>query len=150
MSYCTPLDLVPLLPEVELLQLTDDSMDRSGTMASPAVLAVLAEAIDQAGREIDAYVSSAGKAVPLDPAPPLVANLAAKLAVYNLFTRRGQKSEIWEAEAARCRRLLERIADGKLRLGAPAAGESAAAEPAAGISVAAPSRQFGPATWEKF
>lgn len=150
MSYCIPQDLVPLLPERELLQLADDSPDRSGTLESPAVLAVLAEAIDQAGREIDAHVSAAGMAVPLAPVPPLVANIAAKLAVANLLTRADQKSDVWDAEAARSRRLLERIADGKLRLGAPAADESAAAEPAVGISVSAPSRQFGTDTWEKF
>ena len=150
MSYCTAQDLVPLLPERELLQLADDSPDYSGTLESPAVLAVRAEAVDQAGREIDAHVSVAGLAVPLDPVPPLVANIAAKLAVANLFIRRGQKNDVWEAEAARCRRLLERIADGKLQLGAPAEDQAAPADSGAGISVAAPAQQFGPATWGKF
>lgn len=152
MGYATPLDLVPLLPERELLQLADDSPDRSGTLESPAVQAVLAEAVDQASREIDAYVSASpkGPAVPLDPVPPLVANIAAKLAVCTLFTRAGQRSDIWEAEGERLRRLLEHIAAGKLNLGAPAEDQAAPAEPASGITVAAPARQFGPGTWEKF
>ena len=152
MGYCTPQDLVPLMPEAELLQLADDSADRSGTLESPAVLAVLAEAIDQACREIDAFVSTApsGPAVPLDPVPPLAANLAARGAVYNLLLRRRVKIEAWETDHDRCMRLLESIAKGGVKLGAPAAGEQAPADPQGGVEVAAPARRFDSATWRRF
>ncbi|AGW12838.1 DUF1320 domain-containing protein [Megalodesulfovibrio gigas] len=126
--YCTVPDVLALLPEAEVLQLADDAL--TGDLAAPEVQAVLAEAIEQAGREIDAFVQAV-RPVPLTPVPGLIANLAAKLAGHNLWLRRPgvTEPEAWKDETARCRRLLEHIALGKLALGAPA-GADPATEPA--------------------
>lgn len=115
--YATVDDLLKLLPESQALGLADD--DLSGSLADPAVATVLAEAIEQADREIDAYVGAV-RPVPLDPVPALVANISAKLAVHNLYLRRQglDEPDVWQRETARCLRLLEQVATGKIALGA--------------------------------
>lgn len=150
MGYSTAADLKKLLPEAELLQLADDTGQASG-LDDPVVAAVLAEAIDQADREIDAYVAAA-QTVPLDPVPPLIANLSVKIAVHVLFLRRSHmdEPEQWADEYKRCLKLLEKIAEGKLLLGAPEQGECADPDTTGGIAVTTPDKMFGPDTWEKF
>ncbi|GAB7082290.1 phage protein Gp36 family protein [Megalodesulfovibrio paquesii] len=132
--YCTVPDVLALLPEAEVLQLADDAL--TGDLESPAVQAVLTESIEQAGREIDAFVQAI-RPVPLDPVPGLIANIAAKLAGHHLWLRRPgvAEPEAWTNETARCRRLLEHIALGKLALGAES-GAAPGAEPATDSSPA--------------
>lgn len=115
--YATAQDLLKLIPEDEILQLADDT--GAGSILAPEVAAVLAEAIDQAGREIDAHVGVV-RPVPLSPVPALIANISAKLAVHNLYLRRANREEpdAWQRETSRCLRLLEAIATGKVALGA--------------------------------
>lgn len=122
--YSTVRDLLRLLPEYEVLQLADDR--NTGKIICRGVQAVLKEAIDQADREIDSYVGVV-RSVPLDPVPALVTNISSKLAVHHLYLRRPgvDEPEPWQRETARCMRLLEHIATGKLALGAED-GESAA------------------------
>jgi len=126
--YCTVPEVLALLPEAEVLQLADDAL--TGDLESPAVQAVLTECIEQAGREIDAFVQAV-RPVPLTPVPGLIANIAAKLAAHNLWLRRPgvNEPEPWQRESARCRRLLEQIALGRLALGAPS-GAAPGTEPA--------------------
>lgn len=115
--YSTVDQILKLLPEYEVLQLADD--DGAGLIDDPAVTAVLAEVIEQADREIDAYVGTV-KRVPLSPVPALVENLSTKLAIHHLYLRRPgvEEPETWQRETARCMRLLEAIATGKMALGA--------------------------------
>lgn len=115
--YSTVEALLRLLPEAEILQLADD--DRIGVLADPAVTAVLAEMIDQADREIDAYVGVV-ESVPMDPPPALLVNISTKLAVHNLYLRRAgiDEPETWQRETSRCMRMLEMISTGKIALGA--------------------------------
>jgi phage gp36-like protein len=132
--YCNPEDLAKQLPERELLQLADDEGTADGL---GAVEDVLVEAIDQADREIDAYAGQA-RSVPLDPVPGLVANLSCRIAIYRLFARRSTVPEAWQRDYDRCQRLLERIAEGKLKLGAE---EGKTAAPETGVKYAsAPKR----------
>lgn len=111
--YSTPDELKLLLSEKELVQLASDG--RVGLWSDPAVQAVLSEAIDQADSEIDGYLSLVVE-LPLNLPPRLVGNLSAKIAVYNLLRRRPTVPDHWESEYKRCRDLLLRIADGKLKL----------------------------------
>lgn len=111
--YSTPDELKLLLSEKELVQLAGDS--RVCHWSDPAVQAVLSEAIDQADSEIDGYLSLVVE-LPLNLPPRLVGNLSAKIAVYNLLRRRPTVPDHWQSEYQRCRDLLLRIAEGKLKL----------------------------------
>lgn len=126
--YSTVAAILKLLPEYEVLQLADD--DAAGLVTDQVVNAVIEEAIEQADREIDAYVGTVRR-VPLSPVPALVENLSTKLAIHHLYLRRPgvEEPETWQRETARCMRLLEAIATGKMALG-PEPGESA--EPSQG------------------
>lgn len=111
--YSTPDELKLLLSEKELVQLASDG--RVGLWSDQAVQAVLGEAIDQADSEIDGYLSLVVE-LPLVLPPRLVGNLSAKIAVYNLLRRRPTVPDHWQSEYQRCRDLLLRIAEGKLKL----------------------------------
>lgn len=115
--YTTVPAVLKLLPEYAVLELADDNS--AGDIADADVVSVLEEAIEQADREIDAYAGTV-RAVPLDPVPALIENISAKLAVHNLWLRRPgvEEPENWQRETARCLRLLEQIATGKIALGA--------------------------------
>lgn len=112
MAYCTSTDMAKLLPNSMLINLSNDT-----TGATTVNETNMAEAIDQADREIDSYVNLAGYTVPMDPVPPLIANLSAKMAIWNLHLRKYFNSEIWSETYKQCLKLLERIAEGKLSLG---------------------------------
>jgi len=115
MSYCTVDDLRLLLPEDELIQLSDD--DGIGVLDE----SVVDRAIEEASREVDAYVGLV-RTVPIPDAevPGLVRDLTARLAIYHLFRRRAlrldQIPEVWQEERRQALRTLERIARGQLRL----------------------------------
>jgi phage gp36-like protein len=128
--YSTVSAIVKLLPEYEILKLADD--ESAGVLTDPAVTAVLEEAIEQADREIDAYVGTV-KTVPLTSVPALIENLSTKLAIHNLYLRRPgvDEPETWQRETARCMRLLEAVATGKMALGAES-GETS--EPSQGTA----------------
>ncbi|NPA76756.1 MAG: DUF1320 domain-containing protein [Candidatus Diapherotrites archaeon] len=115
MSYCTVDDLRLLLPEDELIELSDDSgvgeLDES----------VVARAIEEAAREVDAYVGLVRTVpIPEDEVPGLVRDITARLAIFHLFRRRAlrleQIPEVWQKEREQALRTLERIARGQLKL----------------------------------
>ncbi len=116
--YSSIADLKKLMPEAQLMELADDGVD------SPSPQEVMNEAIEQADREIDGYLNAV-LPVPMDPVPPLVANISAKIAVWNLYRRRTHLDPgSWGEEYPRQLRLLEKIAEGKISLGVTGAGES--------------------------
>lgn len=134
--YSTTADIERLLAPDVIRQLTDDGPN--GRSADE----IIAEAIDQADREIDSYVGVV-RQVPLDPAPGLVANLSAKIAAYNLLRRRPHlEAGEWGDEYKRCLRLLERVAAGQISLGAVSADEPAPAMEPAGAAVVTPPAIF--------
>lgn len=114
MAYSTVDDIVKLIPESTLVELTDDGATGSVDEA------VAAEAISQADAEIDSYCGGR-YGVPLSPAPELVRKLSADIAIYHLYSRR--VAQMPEARRDRYRdavRLLESIARGTVTLGAAA------------------------------
>lgn len=112
MSYSLLADLEKLLPSNMLITLSNDVAGATAVNATN-----IAEAIDQADREIDAYLSMANITVPCDPVPPIVANLSTKMAIWNLHLRKYFESKIWRDTYTDCQKLLEKIAEGKLTLG---------------------------------
>ena len=116
MAYSTAEDIRKLIPESDLIQLTDD--DGVGVVDED----VLTEAIDAADREIDAYLG-ARYTVPLDPVPELIRNLSAQMAIWHLYGRRNILSEVWESCYKNAVRLLDLLRRGEVVIGA-AAGET--------------------------
>lgn len=161
MPYSQISDLTSLLPVREILQLADDvggleesDLDAAAaggealTPAQAALRKVLLDAIEAADREIDGYAGLV-RAVPMAAPPRIVRNMSARLAICNLFARRPHlEPGTWKDAAAGIRRTLEKIADGRLSLGA-APGETAQPE-AGAVEIVAPSRIFGPGAWEKW
>jgi len=117
MAYCVLTDLAKLLPNTMLVNLSNDT---AGSLVVNQDN--IDEAIDQADREIDAYLLIANYSVPMDPVPPLVTNLSTKIAIWNLHLRKYFDSAIWRETYKDCQKLLERIAEGKLTLGQLEAG----------------------------
>jgi phage gp36-like protein len=80
MGYCTQNDLLTMISQEELAELTSDS----GDLPDPFVVE---EAIALATGEIDAYLGSR-YALPLMPTPPRLKALAVDMAIYHLYSRR--------------------------------------------------------------
>lgn len=80
MAYSVLEDLLKMIPEEELAQITTES----GDDPDPAIVA---EAISQADAEIDSYLGKRYQ-VPLSPVPPRVKALSVDLAIYHLYSRR--------------------------------------------------------------
>ena len=80
MAYCTQSDLLALIPIKELAELTADSGDTPDSQ-------VVAEAIERADAEIDAYLGLR-HTLPLVPLPDQVKGLSMDMALYHLYSRR--------------------------------------------------------------
>ncbi len=112
MPYSTLDEIVKLLPEATLIELTDDT--GAGTVDG----AVVAEAIAQADAEIDSYCGGR-YGVPLSPVPEIAKKLSADIALYHLYSRRvAQMPEARKDRYKDAVRLLEGIAKGAVTLGA--------------------------------
>lgn len=113
MPYSTIEDIKKMLPEAELLRLTDD--EDAGAINTARV----DEAIAQADAEIDAYVG-ARYSVPLAGAPEFIRKASVDLAIYNLHSRTALAlPEVRRERYTNTVRLLEGISSGKVTLGMP-------------------------------
>jgi len=119
MGYCDQTDIEKYLDDQALLDLADD--DGDGTPDT----GVIEEAIESAGAEIDAYLSTQ-YSTPLLTVPAIVRRLAAKLAAHFLFMRRTEVevSGKWENEIKETRRMLEKLSRGEMQLGTGAPQQS--------------------------
>lgn len=119
MAYCSQSDLLTMISQEELAELTAET----GDLPDPLVVN---EAIARADAEIDAYLGSR-YSVPLSPTPPRIKALAVDMAIYHLYSRRSVappvRREKYEAAIA----FLKEVAAGTLALAesAGAAGEVA-------------------------
>ncbi|MFH1028488.1 MAG: DUF1320 domain-containing protein [Pseudomonadota bacterium] len=133
MAYSTLDDLKKNIPEAVIIQLTDDA----GT--GEIVQDKIDEAITSADGEIDGYLATR-YTVPLDPIPALISKFSADIAIYNLYSRVAET--IPDTRSDRYKnaiRTLEKISEGKIRLG----GETEPpAKAQASASFVAPERLF--------
>lgn len=122
MAYCTLADIEKLLPEAQLIRLTDD--ESLGAVNTDRVQ----EAIDAAAEETDAWIG-ARVALPLSKSVPVLTRLNVDIAIYHLYSRYAEKMP--ETRSTRYKdaiKVLEKIADGAISLGVqgppdpPAAG----------------------------
>lgn len=145
MAYCVKADIIKLLPEAQLIRLTDDE----GTGAVND--ARLQEAIESAAEEIDSYLGSRYE-LPLTKTVPVLGKLSVDMAIFNLYSR--VKETIPETRQKRydnAIRFLEKVAEGKMSLGvqpAPDAPESGQAEGQSKVSVR--TKVFDETTMDKY
>jgi len=114
MAYCTQSDIQKRIPETVLIELTDDAGD--GEVDTDNV----GRAIADADEEIDTYVSMQ-YSLPFDATPALIRKMSVDLSICNLYARRAHL-DVPESQKERCGadlKLLERIAEGKLKLDVP-------------------------------
>ena len=124
-SYLTPEDLIAKIPAADRDAACDDDGDGVADMD------MLQAVIDQACDEVDTFYSIRGVATPLTVADnPLAKQAAIYLAVETLYTRRGEPAERspHATITGQMRKLLEKVAEGKLTVGPPSG--TAAATPA--------------------
>lgn len=114
MAYCTEGDISKRLPETILIELTDDDG------VDVVNLDVVDAAIADADEEVDAFLSM-HYTLPFDTTPALVKRMSADLAVCNLYARRDhiELPKQWADRCGATRRMLEKMASGKLRLDVP-------------------------------
>lgn len=112
MSYATLTDIRKQIFEDELIRLTDE--DRTNTVDEVKVT----NAIETADVEIDAYLGEK-YTLPMADAPPILTKLSVDLAIRNLYLLApGGIPEDRDTQAKNCVRMLEKIANGSLTLGA--------------------------------
>jgi phage gp36-like protein len=116
-SYSAIDDLMKLIPEEILIQLTDD--ENTGAPVTGRV----EQAIEQADSEIDSYCA-AKYMVPFDPVPEIVKKYSVDIAIYNLYSRRVEDLPATRTERYRnAVRQLEGIATGTVSIGTGPAAE---------------------------
>jgi len=104
MAYCSQDDLLTMIPAAELAELTTESGDTPDA-------AVVAEAIDKAASEIDAYLALRYD-LPLAATPPQVKNLAVDLALYHLYSRRSVAPAVRQKKYEAAVAFLKEVAAG--------------------------------------
>jgi len=133
MAYSTIDDIRKQLPEATIIQLTDDEKLNPATIDPEdedcvKIISRIDEAVAAADGTIDAYCQSR-YVIPLSPVPPKIRQISVDIAVYNLYSRKTlSMPEIRTERNKESLRFLEKVADGKIRLGAssplPADSES--------------------------
>jgi phage gp36-like protein len=115
MAYITVDDLKKNIPEAELIQLTDD--EKAGSLTA-AALARIAEAIEAAGADIEAY-SGTRYGTPLQTSEK-VKDLACDLAIWRLEKRRRKIREDTQTAYDASLAFLKDVAAGRAKLDQPA------------------------------
>ena len=143
MRYCTHQDIGKAIPELTLVQLSND--DSTAELPNESVIE---DGVRQAEELVDGYLR--GRYVlPLDPVPTVLRDAVVYLARHWLYQRRpeGDLPDAVKDSRKDTIKLLESIRDGVVTLGMPS-GE-AAPEPGE-IKVRARRQQFGDETWRRY
>ncbi len=105
MPYCTQADLLKMIPEKELAELTAESGDTPDDE-------VVAEAIAKADGEIDSYAGVRYQ-VPLLPVTSQVKALSVDLAIYHLYSRRSVVPAVRRQRFEAALAFLRAVAEGQ-------------------------------------
>ena len=133
--YAAMGDLLHLISEAELIQLTDD--DGFGVVD---VLLVEA-ALTRADQKIDSYLGNLTEQLPLNPVPPMITQVSAKLGLFELYLRRqAELPDSWVGERKSLLQYLSDLAAGKTKLVGLA--ESVQQAPAGALAAKAPTDSY--------
>ena len=113
--YASQADLLKITTEAELERYV---CERGEALTDDAPQARITEALDAADREIDAMIG-VKVAVPVDPVPEILTDMAARIAAWNIALRLPMTAEDsgWKIGYDRAQKLLKAIAEGKATLG---------------------------------
>ena len=118
MAYCTQAQILERIDEEPLIQLTDEA--GAGEIDDDKVTAAIADA----DATIDAYCQGR-YTLPLSPAPPKITQISVDIAIYNLYSHSDlDMPEIRKERNKEALRFLEKIAEGKIFLGADTPAQS--------------------------
>lgn len=128
--YCTEQDVRDLLKPDLQAQLLQGEQVATPEAAQQRLTQLILQAIDDAGAEIDGYLSKRYP-VPLTPAPVAIAKNAKDIAAYNLVSRVGvgkenDRESIYRERYRNAIRFLEMIAKGTVELGISSPAKQAA------------------------
>lgn len=111
MAYSTQSDILDQIDERELIQVTDPEGEAVNDD-------IVTRAIEDADATISAYCQGR-YTVPLDPVPGKIRQVSVDIAIYNLYSRRGDTApEIRQERHKEAIRFLEKVSEGKITLGA--------------------------------
>jgi phage gp36-like protein len=105
MAYCTEDDLLKMIPQAELVDLTVDSGDVPDNL-------IIAEVISKADAEIDSYLGIKYM-VPVSPTPDQVKALSVDLAIYHLYSRRNLVPPVRQQKYKDAVAFLKQVAAGQ-------------------------------------
>jgi phage gp36-like protein len=105
MAYCTEDDLLKMIPQSELAELTAESGEVPDSL-------ILNEAISKAEAEIDSYLG-VKYVVPLAAPPARVKGLAVDLAIYHLYSRRSVVPPVRQQNYEEAVAFLKQVAAGQ-------------------------------------
>ncbi|MEJ2671222.1 MAG: DUF1320 domain-containing protein [Deltaproteobacteria bacterium] len=120
MAYCSEDDLLKMIPEAELVDLTVESGDVPDSL-------IIADAINKAEAEIDSYLG-VRYMVPVSPVPDQVKALAVDLAIYHLYSRRNLVPPVRQQRYAAAVALLKQVRSGEIVITGPDGETPAAAK----------------------
>ncbi|WP_341521541.1 DUF1320 domain-containing protein [Pseudomonas sp. G.S.17] len=143
MRYCTRADIGSAIPEMTLIQLSND--DPSAMQPNESVIE---DGVRQAEELVDGYLRGR-YTLPLDPVPTVLRDAVVYLARHWLYQRRPEGSLPDPVKDSRkdTIKLLESIRDGVVTLGMPSG--KAAPEPGE-IRVRSRRQQFGNDLWKSY
>ena len=111
MAYCSEDDLLKMIPQSELAELTTESGEGFDSL-------IIAEAISKAEAEIDAYLG-VKYLVPLAAPPARVKALAVELAIYHLYSRRSVVPPVRQQNYEEAVAFLQQVAAGQVVIVGP-------------------------------
>lgn len=143
MRYCTRADIGNAIPELTLIQLSND--DPAAALPNESVIE---DAVRQAEELVDGYLRGRYN-LPLDPVPTVLRDAVVYLARHWLYQRRpeGMMPDPVKDSRKDTIKLLESIRDGVVTLGMPTG--QAAPEPGE-IRVRARPQQFADDLWRRY
>ena len=143
MRYCTRADIGNAIPEITLIQLSNDD-----PAAEQPNENVIGDGVRQAEELVDGYLRGRYN-LPLDPVPTVLRDAVVYLARHWLYQRRpeGAMPDPVKDSRKETIKLLESIRDGVVTLGMPTG--QAAPEPGE-IKVRARRSQFTADQWERY
>jgi phage gp36-like protein len=111
MAYCSADDLLKMIPQADLADLTVESGEVPDSL-------IIAEAINKSTAEIDAYLG-VKYVVPLSSPPDQVKALAVDLAIYHLYSRRSIVPPVWQQRYEAVMTFLKQVARGEVVIVGP-------------------------------